>query len=812
MNRPVFCLLAFIFAVSAFSQNFAGRITDRQNRAIYGGNVFIKESKQGLVCNENGEFGATLQRGIYNIEYRCLGYKPHNETVTITDTVTLRNITLEERLFELNEVTVSNEEDPAYPIIRKAIEKAPYYLNAAKSYTANVYIKANMGLNSVSRTMDRIAKFDDLKMSDFKDQMFVQESFNEIRFTAPDKYTQEVKAFSSTLPDNFDPKESFGLMTGSVYAPLYNMNISPLNPDAFSYYKYRYEGFSEENGLVINKIRFDAKFKDPVLINGYLYIVDGSWHVYHAELSRDIFGMKQDFRISYQTISENIHLPTTYTLLSNFSTLGIKGYFNYHSSIEYTDIEANTDLNAYIKTIGKTKKSLEIKKDTLYNITTDSLATKRDTVYWERIRTLPLADKEIASYLQKDSVQKRIDSLRREYHHPKFSVSDLIFGGRVGSDTARFHFRYDGLLSGIPEYNFVDGLWLGQKIYLQHRMGRHNKLLLSPYAYYTWSRKKLLYGTDIKLDYAPMRKGELDIRVASVSEDFNPDGITRFDNSISSAIFRESYNYFYQKDYVAVSNKIDIANGLDLTTGIEIAKRTGLSNHTHWGIWRNPGKIKPNPFAGDRFDASSYSIALSYAPRAYYSIREGKKRYEKISSPVFTIRYDEGFSSWQTNNSRYRKLQGEIKQNIKLNYFNRLDYKIKGGGFIGNTDKLHFTDYQHFDTSDAFSISKSPYTSFVLLDNYIASTNQYWTEAHINYESRYLLLKRISFLQGMPFTENLHLKSLYTPDYRLYTEIGYSIDLMRLLNIGIHASFRKGKYESFGVRLCYRLKDMLKEL
>lgn len=813
MNRfKIALLLISVFPAFAFSQNFLGKITDKENRPIYGSNVFIKETNQGLICNETGEFQTTLNRGTYNIEYRSLGYKPRKETISVDNDNIIRNIILENQVFELKEVTVSNQEDPAYPIMRNAIEKAPYYLNAAKKYSADVYIKANMGLNSVSRTIDRFAKVDDLKMSDFKDQLFVQESFNEIRFTAPDKYEQKVKAFSSTLPDNFDPKESFGLMTGSIYAPLYNRNISPLNPDAFTYYKYRYEGFSEENGQVINKIKFEAKFKDPILINGYLYIVDNTWHVHYAELSRNIFGVKQDFLISYRTISDNIHLPTTYTLISDIRTLGIKGYFNYYSSIKYTDIEANTNLTAHIAKIEKTKKSLEIKKDSLYNITTDSLATKRDSLFWKNIRSLPLEDKEITSYQRKDSIQKRIDSLRRDYHHPKFSVSDLIFGGRVGSDTARFHFKYDGIILGVPEYNFVDGLWLGQKVYLNGRLGKHNKLDISPYAYYTWSRKKLLYGTDVKLEYAPMNSGQLDVRAGSVSEDFNPDGITRFDNFISSILFRESDNYFYQKDYVSVKNKIDIANGLSITTGLEIAKRSGLSNHTRWGLWRDPEKVKPNIFAGDRFDATSYSVALSYAPRSYYSIREGKKRYEKITSPVFTIRYNEGFSSWQTNNSKYRKLQGEIKQNIKINYFNRIDYKVGGGGFLGNTSEIHFTDYHHFNTSNALSISKTPYESFVLLNNYAASTNDYWTEAHINYESRYLLLKRISFLQGIPLTENIHLKTLYTPDYKLYSEIGYSIDLARLLNLGFHASFRKGKHQSFGFRICYRLRDILHTL
>jgi len=814
MNREGVCLIVILFISSfqVFSQNFSGKIIDEEGQPIYGATVYIKETNQGLICNEKGEFQTTLSEGSYSIEYRSLGYKTLSEKITIANEDIVRNITLFEDAFELKEVTITNKEDPAYPIIRKAINKAPYYLNAAKRYTADVYIKANMGLDHIPKLMNKMASVDDLKISDFKGQMFLQESFNEIKFTAPDKYNQTVKAFSSSLPDNYDPKDAFSVMTASLYSPFYNRNISPLNPSAFNYYKYRYEGFIEEGGEIINKIKFEAKFNDPSLMDGYLYIIDNKWSIHFAELEKNIFGVKQDFLITYQQITQDVYLPITYSLKSKINILGLKGYFNYFSSLKYTDIEFNENIPQQIESIKKERKSLEIKRDTLYTVKTDTLATKRDSLFWSDIRTLPLEEKEKLSYQQKDSIQERIDSLRKEHHNPQFKVSHLILGGRIGSDTARVSFRYDGLLLAVPEYNFVDGAWVGQKVYIKTRLNKHNYLEISPFVYYTWGRNKVIYGSDFKLDYAPLRRGKLKLFAASTSEDFNPDGITRFDNFISSATDRESDNYFYLKDYVSLENSIDIINGLKLTTGFEIAKRRGTTNHANWGIWGDPKRIKPNIFPTDKFDATSYSIELSYAPRAYYTITDGKKEYKKITSPVFTLEYKEGFSSWQTNNSKYRTLRGEIKQNIRINYFNRLDYLVEGGGFLGSTSHTHFTDYHHFNTSKMFSISKWPYNTFVLLDNYEASTNKYWIQSQINYESRYLLLKRIPFLQGLPITENLHFKTLYTPDFKMYSEGGYSLDLMRLINFGVHVSFHKGKFDAFGFRLSYILRDILKVL
>lgn len=54
-----------------------------------------------------------------------------------------------------------------------------------------------------------------------------------------------------------------------------------------------------------------------------------------------------------------------------------------------------------------------------------------------------------------------------------------------------------------------------------------------------------------------------------------------------------------------------------------------------------------------------------------------------------------------------------------------------------------------------------------------------------------------------------YIKNLYTPDLNLYTEIGYSVNVIELINIGAFTSFRKGNYDAFGVRLSFNLKGIL---
>jgi Outer membrane protein/protective antigen OMA87 len=795
-----------LFTLNVYSQNFKGKITDKIGEPIYGASIYIKEINQGLVCNEEGYYQTTLKTGNYQIEYKCLGFKTVNRKIQITNNETTTvDIVLEENPFTLSEVSISNREDPAYPIMRKAIEKAPLYAGSAKEYTTDAYIKMNVEFLKIPSFIDKMAKKEEgIKLSEFKEHLFVQESFNEIHFTAPDKYEQTVKAFSSSIPDNMDSKDVAGLISSSLYMPKVRMYISPLNPKSFSYYNFRYEGFFEVDGLTINKIKVNPKLKDPVLFDGYIYIADGTWHIYSAELNTDTYGVKQTLNISFQELGKNIYLPITYRIATDINILGMKATMNYYTSLTYKDIIINEDIARQLKDkeTKKEKRQFEIPpRDSLYIRKSDTLATKRDSTYWKNIRVVPLEDRETVSYIKKDTFQHRLDSARKEHHDSKFSFGDLLGGGKIGGDSAKFTFKYNGLLMGTSyEYNFVDGLWMGQSFDIKTKTGKHNSIEASPYLYYATARKRMVGGGDINLSYAPMRLGKLNISLGSVSEDFNPDGIHRFNNYSNSLIKGKNYNYFYQKDFIKITNNIDISNGFTLMTGFEVDRRLGLSNNTDY-TWGRKRDINPNIFSDDRFDRTVFGIGLQYTPYAYYTMNDGAKKYVKYTSPTFYTQYSHAFSSWQTNNARYHKLAGGIRQYIPLSEYTNLDYNIGGGGFLGNKDKIHFTDFHHFNAANVMVNFKSPFTSFILLDNYMASTNRYWVNAQVNYESKYLLLKYLPFLQGKMFTETIHLKSLYTPDMKLYSEAGYSVNLMRMLNFGTFASFRKGKYQDFGIRV-----------
>lgn len=804
-------LLSFLLILSTLqaitAQYVKGKVTDQNEQPIYGSTIFIKENQQGIFCNEDGEYQIKLSPGKYTFEFKCIGYKNRSYELIVADKDIIQNVALEENPISLKEVTITNKEDPAYNIIRNAIQRAPEYINNIQSYKAEVYIKANMKLEQISGLMNKLTADKGMKMSDFKDQIFLQESFNLIDFQYPDKYTQTIKAFASTIPENYDSQESFSIMNASIYAPMFNYCISPLNPKAFSYYRFKYLGFIEENNITINMIEFEGKLKDPQLLKGTIYIADNTWHVTFAQMEMNMMGGSQSFDIVYKQIKDKTYLPITYSSSLKMNILGVKGYLNYFSSLKYLDIETNDNQN--IKNSEANKKSFFLDNDSLYVRISDSLATKRDSSFWNQIRSVPLDTLEQVSYQKKDSVKQFVDSIRYKYKENRFSVNNLFFGGSIGKDSSLTKIYYKGLSYALHDYNFVDGFTLGQSFSIANKSkNKKSELDISPYLYYTIARKQFIYGSNFDFKYAPFHRGLLQVSTGSISEDFNPQGITSTDNTLSTIFRRSNKKFLYKKNYISVSNNIDITNGFKLTSGFALAKRSGLRNNTEWGIWGNKKNIKPNIYDDQRFDLTSYSIGLSYAPYAYYSIKNNRKVYEKVTSPIFSINYTEGFSMWQTNNSLFKKLAVSIAQDIKTDYFSNLDYIVEGGKFLGNTSRAHFADFQHFNTSNIVLSEKNPTNTFMLLDTYKYSTNKYWIESHINYNSKYILLKRFPIFQGIPIRESLHLKALYTPDLKLYNEVGYSINVLNTIGVGVFGSLNKGRYNGTEFRITYNIQQL----
>jgi len=806
------------------------------------------------MIDEQGEFRTTLKQGAYTCEFSSLGYERKTVSVTIDKPVVSLEIKLDRKVYLLKEVIVSaKREDPAYEIMRRAIAMAPFYLHQVKTYQSEIYTKGTMKVDKMPRLLKITTNNQQIK--DIVGKLFVLESQSEVKFTAPNNYEEKILAFSTTIPFDMEASNPLDIMTTNIYDPDMMGRISPLSQGAFSYYSFTFEGVTTEGDHLVNKIRVQPKKKNPKLSSGWLYIIENTWNVFSADLSTTELGVNIRFKANYKEVKPAAFLPVTYDIDMKIDMMGVGARGKYYASIQYKDISlnegqtiisqkenqpeiiandkpqtkkqqkalkqlealsakeelSNRDAYKMSKLMREVIEPEEIKKqreslhllpsESKIKVTVDSLAKSRDSLYWSEIRDLPLRTEEIMSYQQTDSLKIKKDSSNVEVviSTPKGGIGSYILGNRIKLGKKSW-LGYNGLLGIVPEYNFVDGVWLGQRFTYAVDFTKHTSLHISPSIFYVTARKTVNWQIDGRYTYAPLKRGELTISGGNTSTDYNSEsGNLRLINSLASLFFAENPIKFYQKKFIEANNKIDLANGLLLETNFMYEKRNELKNNISYSFFG--GKPSSN-IPGNQLlpmlhhSAAIATVKLDYTPRHYYWIERGRKIYAHSAYPTFSLSYRKAFAGNSNKAASFDRLEAGIRQEIKLNAFDKFNYSLNAGKFL-TSKRLYFPDYKHFNTNELFVSGSSLLNSFSLLDNYTCSTDKQWLQAHLAYTSPYLLFKHLPFLQNYLFDESLHARTLWIPG-KNYTELGYSAGIYNVARIGVFIGLDKGKYDAVG--------------
>lgn len=865
-------LIAFCLSPVLLSgQTLKGKIVDKDGSPVAGAAMYIRELAQGIMADDQGEFQTTLKEGSYTCDFSSLGFEKTTLPVQVGSLGNSIRVEMKERVYALKEVRVSAKgEDPAYAVMRKAIGMAPFYLHQVQKYQSEVYLKGTVKIAKLP-TFGKI-EVGGKELKDVKDKLFLVESQSEVTYTAPNLYEQKILASSNSLPVDLELADVLSIMTTNIYDPKAFDRISPLAPGAFTYYRFSLDGVTSEGNHLINKIKVEPKKKNARLVTGWLYIIEDSWNVKSADLSATEFGITIHFTGDYNEVKPSVFLPTAYDIDMKVAIMGIKASGKYYSSIQYNKVEVNGikavvadkkaanqpavadvpkspkqqkaqqkvqqkmdallekenlttresyKLAEWMKTTmepevqRKGDERYELKEsDSTIKTTLDSLARSRDSLYWAEVRNLPLRPEEVVSYQIKDSLRTVIDSLQRKDSVQNRTVgywlSKLVTGEEIRTRN-KFRFGYGGLMRAVPEYNFVDGFWAGQRLWFGMDIAKGRSFQIAPSVYYVTARKTVNWYVDGTLDYAPRLSGNLTVSGGNTTADYaGKDGSLRIINSFASLLFSKNPIRFYQKKFAEVSNRIDLINGLQLTTGISFEKRNALNNHTSYSFWGDgpaanlpSGQLLPMP---DN-TALKASVGLEYTPGYYYSLHRGRKRYRRSAYPTFSLHYEKGIPTGDASSASFDRLEAGVRQKVVLNAFDQIVYSVNAGKFLSDKH-LYFPDYKHFSTSDLFVSAYSLDNSFRLLNRYLYSTGERWLQAHLNYSSNYLLLKRLPFLQSYIFNEALHARSLWIPG-RNYSEFGYSVGLDEIARIGVFVGLDKGRYDATGFTISIPLLNLL---
>ncbi len=855
MNIKSYLVLYFLFTsvFSGFSQGIKGIVKKSNEEPIEFATIYIKEIETGTTTNLEGDFQISLSPGTYNLVFQHLGYRAKEKTVTIGSSFLVLEIILEAETIMLQTVVVSGkDEDPAYTIMRKAIAKAKYHKQQLNSFQVEAYVKGS------GRLIDSpfFLRKEMAKEGIDSTTSYASETVSKIKFTRPNTYDEEVISVRSTGDDYGTNPNSFIL--GSFYDPKYVDAVSPLSPKAFGYYKFEYLGTKSERGYEISKIRVTPRSRGDEVFWGVISIVEDEWSIQSTNLYMQNSGITFNIKQIYEPIESLVWMPISHKFDITGKVFGFKFEAQYLSTMGKYQIELNQDLAKEFEIIDEKieeeeaklleekspneientlatggeltrkqfrklinnyekeerKKEKEPLVESSYSINIDSLAKKSDSIYWAKIRPVPLTEYEIKGYHKIDSAavaekkEAEGDTLETNKHEG-FRPFDVLLG-------YNFKWGENDRLKYYPlwqfvNFNTVEGYNFVIKLKYTHTFANKSKLFVSPQAKYGFSSTKLYGKLNTEFRYGPIyRRSNIRLNGGYYSTQLNnANPIHPLVNTITTLLLRSNYMKLYESTFITASNKGYFSDKLSYSIGLNMEKRSPLQNTTDHG-WFNtsseytsntPVNIESVSTDFEENNALIYNVGITYKPWLRYSIRNGKKHVANSSSPAFNISYRSGTPVAMFDGADFKHLEVGYSQNFSPGIRGRFFVDIKGGSYLG-TSPTTFVDFKHFAGNESPFLMENPVGSYRLLPYYLYSTADKYASAQVLYQFRKFIFTQFPLMRMTGVKELAYISYLVTPSFGNYVEVGYGLDnLFRLLRVEAAAQFIDGNYAGFGIKV-----------
>lgn len=680
-------LILTLFRVEAIAQTIKGKIVNQQGEPVPYATVYISELRQGTTSNGSGIYELRLDPGKYKVAYQSLGY----ELITIDielqkGEVHTRDIVLPMQYYQIPEVRITaSGEDPAYIIMRKVIGMAPYYLNNIKYYKAEVYLKGNLVINRIPKLLAKQmtvqqgpgGKEVPLKKGD----TFFMEAFNEIEYTAPDKYFQRVISMNTTFPVDENELSPMEFIQASFYEPeIADMAISPLSPAAFGHYNFKYTGMSMQGEFTINKIQVTPKRKSQQLFEGTIFIIEDLWCLHSLDLVNENLAGKIRVQQLYVPVQDDIWMPVSHKFDANISIVGVQADAFYGSSVKYLEVRPNTALKKpetitvnyntkqspadtvssktdeqINKILSKDeltnrdmvrlsrlmeKKSEKTVDDTVKNnrVVTDNTiqkvekdAGKKDSAFWAQVRPIPLSDIEKDALQVSDSVKTeesirelRQDTIPREGEMEKKKKSPVLrtlrqlATGYTWRDTSGTMLRFGGFADlSNLTFNTVDGFVYGLDFTFSKNF-QNKRLYIAPEIKWAFSRQAPIWRLNSFFRLNNTSMAQIYARAGQASVDFNTGGgINLFLNTSLSLLLRKNYLKLYESGYLTLGYQTRITPGLSIDISGTYENREMLTNTTSFSIF------KPETTYTENIPVNEYVHPITNQYQALRDMRHG---------------------------------------------------------------------------------------------------------------------------------------------------------------------------------------------
>ncbi|WP_299666790.1 DUF5686 and carboxypeptidase regulatory-like domain-containing protein [uncultured Polaribacter sp.] len=789
MKKFTFFLLFFTaFAINA---QIKGTVTDKKGAPLSFVSVYLNKTIKGTTTNDNGDYVLNLKKtGKYTIVFQFIGFTTVKKEVAITSFPFELNVVLEEENIQLEEIIISTKDNPANRIIRNVIANKDKNTDKYSNYTAKFYSRG------LTRIKDAPEKFFGQTMGDFGGGLdstrtgiiYLSETFSDISFQkTPENFKEKIVASKVSGQDNgvsFNRAERSNINFYENSIEIFNDLVSPISTNAFSYYEYKLVGtFYEKDGKLINKIKLIPKRKNDRVFDGFIYVVEDDWALYGADVT---------------TTGAQVNLPMV-------NTLKLKQSFNYYEGIDAWVLNTQAidfDISIFgFKPSGKFSyvfSDYNFKPQFVENTFTNEVlsfeenATKKDTVFWNKLRPVALTKEEVTDYRFKDSIKvirkskKYLDSLDEKGN--KFGWLDPLTGYTHRNSYKNKSFSYNGPLLRTG-FNTVQGVNTSAGFSYFEEINEEGKWWNAGInANYGFSDKRLRPTFFFAKKWNNFTRPRLNISGGIVTRQFNGrDPIFKLNNTITSLFYRDNYMKIYEKTFARVRYSEEIRNGFYFASSLEYAKRTPLFNTTDYSFakqstngYTSNNPLDPTDFTNGAFtehNIATLNVGATFVfGQKYLTYPDRKENEGNDKYPTLSLNYIKRFGA---ENSALNSdvFIANVRQDLNAGNYGKFSYHLRAGAFVKKKDIAFMDNLQANGNQLLFPIDRA-LNSFNLLEYYKYYTNDKYAEMHVEHNFRGFVLGKIPLINKLNFHLVAGGKAMFMADKNPYTE--YAVGLANL--------------------------------
>jgi len=571
-------------------------------------------------------------------------------------------------------------------------------------------------------------------------------------------------------------------------------------------------GSKIENGITVHKIKVLPKHTYDPVFNGFIYIVDGDWRLYGADLmltkKENGINLVDTLRISqeYVPITDSVWLPLAaqYSFKGNVLGFQFEGY--------YLNVYNNYNLNPDFPHHYFNGERMRV----------DTIENSRDTSWWNSARLVPLTRQEGMDYTRKEfkaELERAIEKYAPDQQRKNILhlLPYLPFGYKASYNNKKDSVYVDPFIQTLF-YNTVEGAGVNLRATYVHYLNNLQSYRLTPDLRYGYSLKQFNAGLKGEYDFDPYNRGKIIFGGGSAILDLSNVGTrSLYFNTLSTLLSEQNFVKFYRSQYGELGCQRDIAHGILFKADLSYANRTQLYNNSYYAISTYKGRrftsnnpLTPDSAATDRSvlfpqnQALTLTTSLTFTFDQQYDTRPTGRIYEPSAYPQVRVNYRKGIKNVLNSDVDYDFASVEVfQEHLNTGMTGFSSFKFAAGDFF-NRNKLYFMDYNHFQGNQGTTFDPTP-GSFHFLPFYTYSANQGFVEAHFEHNFTGYLFNNIPGLRRLKLDEIFGVNYLSENNNHNYSEFYFGIQ--RLIFRVDYGFVFEGSHKTMqGFRIFYGIK------